>query len=99
MTKPPRVLVLRTSSGEGAFARLCPLLDRELGLKCEPFTLKAAKNLPNPESAWYVVLLTPDLKGLTQELNWVMNHTTPTGPSRSGSNRATRATSILGSTS
>src|SRR4051794_11603551 len=74
MNKPTRVFILRGPSGEAASARLTEMFRLKLGVTADPFDLKAVKRLPSPESAWYVVLLSPDLKGLVHELNWVMDH-------------------------
>lgn len=68
------MFVLCAPADKTACDRLTKLVNDRLGFKCEPFDLKAVKKIPSPEAAWYVLILSPDLKALTQELNWVMDH-------------------------
>jgi chromosome partitioning protein len=74
MSKTTRVFILRAPSADAVSKSLTEMLRLKLKVLAEAFDLKVVKKLPSPESAWYVILLSPELKACSQELNWVMDH-------------------------
>lgn len=74
MSKPARLICLHAPSDNAAYEHLAKLLNARPEFRCERFELKSVKKLAAPEEAWYLLLLSPSLAGLKQELNWVMEH-------------------------
>jgi chromosome partitioning protein len=74
MAKLTRVYVLRDARDEGVAKRIMDALRAQDGVRAEVFDLAKVKGLPDPAAAWYIVLLSPELAGHPQKLDWVMDH-------------------------
>ena len=73
MAKLTRVYVLRDARDEETARRIMETLRTQDGVRAEVFDLAKVRGLADSGSAWYVILLSPELAGHPQKLDWVMD--------------------------